>query len=106
LVDKPIDPNAAHELLQNGYKDQNHSARQLDEQLIQQADLVLVMEEFQHQRLMRDYPSCSGKVMLLGKWLNNLEINDPYRKSSEAFALVFQQIEQACQLWSEKLAKK
>ena len=71
--------------------------------MLQEADLVLVMEKFQQQRLMRDYPALSGKVMLLGKWLNNLEINDPYGKSAEAFALVFQQIEQACQAWSEKL---
>jgi protein-tyrosine phosphatase len=89
----------------HGYDSRNHSARQLTEQLIQEAELVLVMEEFQQRRLMRDYPSSSGKVMLLGKWLNNLEINDPYRKSSEAFALVFEQIERACQVWSEKLPK-
>lgn len=89
----------------HGYDYQDHTARQLDEQLIQDADLVLVMEEFQQRRLMRDYPSSSGKVLLLGKWLNNLEINDPYRKSIEAFALVFDQIERACQAWSEKLTK-
>ena len=104
LVDKPIDKNAAQQLDKHGYSSQNHSARQLTEQLIQEAELVLVMEEFQQRRLMRDYPSSSGKVMLLGKWLNNLEINDPYRKSSEAFALVFDQIERACDAWSEKLS--
>jgi len=67
---------------------------------------VLVMERFQQQRLMQQYPALSGKVMLLGKWLNNLEINDPYGKSAEAFAQVFQQLEQACQAWSEKLGGK
>jgi protein-tyrosine phosphatase len=75
----------------------------LDEQMLQQADLVLVMENFQQRRLMAEYPSASGKVMLLGKWLNNLEINDPYGKSTEAFSLVFKQIESACEAWSEKL---
>jgi protein-tyrosine phosphatase len=103
LVGKPINSNAGHQLTVNGYKDQNHSARQLNQKLVQEADLVLVMEEFQRRRLMRDYPSESGKVMLLGKWLDNLEINDPYRKSAEAFALVFEQIEQSCQAWAKKL---
>ena len=103
LVGKPINSNAGHQLSFNGYKDQTHSARQLDQRLVQEADLVLVMEEFQRRRLMRDYPSESGKFMLLGKWLDNLEINDPYRKSAEAFALVFEQIEQSCQAWAEKL---
>jgi protein-tyrosine phosphatase len=74
--------------------------------MVQEADLILVMEVFQQQRLMKEYPAVSGKVMLLGKWLDNLEINDPYRKSSEAFALVFEQIKSACKLWSDKLGGK
>ena len=106
LVDKPIDESAAKELIAHGYNSEGHSARQLDEQMVQQADLILVMENFQQQRLMKEYPAASGKVMLLGKWLNNLEINDPYRKSAEAFSLVFEQIESACKLWSLKLGGK
>ena len=106
LVDKPIDESAAKELIAHGYSSEGHSARQLDEQMVQAADLILVMENFQQQRLMKEYPASSGKVMLLGKWLNNLEINDPYRKSSEAFSLVFEQIESACKLWSDKLGGK
>jgi protein-tyrosine phosphatase len=104
LVGKPINFNAMHQLSLNGYMDQKHSARQLSQKLIQEADLVLVMEEFQRRRLMREYPSESGKVMLLGKWLGNLEINDPYRKSAEAFSLVFEQIERACKAWARKLS--
>jgi protein-tyrosine phosphatase len=105
-LDKPIDDSAKKELIAHGYNSNDHSARQLNEQLVREADLILVMENFQQRRLMRDYPAASGKVMLLGKWLNNLEINDPYRKSSEAFALVFDQIETACKLWSDKLGDK
>ena len=103
---KPIDVSAAKELMAHGYRFEGHSARQLDEQMVQAADLILVMEDFQQQRLMKEYPASSGKVMLLGKWLNNLEINDPYRKSLEAFSLVFEQIESACKLWSDKLGGK
>ena len=103
---KPIDANASYELKTNGYAFNSHSARQLDDRMLQQADLVLVMEIFQQQRLMAEYPAASGKVMLLGKWLNNLEINDPYGKSAEAFSMVFKQLEQACEIWSEKLGGK
>lgn len=106
LVDKPIDDSAAKELIAHGYNSEGHSARLLNEQLIQEADLILVMENFQQQRLMQQYPAASGKVMLLGKWLGDLEINDPYRKSSEAFSLVFEQIESAAKLWSDKLGGK
>lgn len=103
LVDKPIDENAEKELIAHGYSSGAHSAQQLNTQLIQEADLILVMENSQQHQLMKQYPTSSGKVMLLGKWLSNLEINDPYRKSAEAFGLVFEQIESACKLWSDKL---
>lgn len=106
LADKPIDASAVKELQAHGYSSDNHISRQLTDQMVQEADLILVMEVFQQQRLMKEYPAASGKVMLLGKWLDNLEINDPYRKSSEAFALVFKQIESACKLWSDKLGGK
>jgi len=106
LVGKPIDKNAAYELDSHGYGFENHSARQLDDLLVQQADLILVMELFQQQRLMAEFPAASGKVMLLGKWLDNIEINDPYGKSAEAFALIFKQIETACEGWSDKLVGK
>ena len=103
LVGQPIDPSASFELIQKGYDSENHSARQISDRLVQEADLILVMEKFQQQRLMSEYPAASGKVMLLGKWQDNLEINDPYRKSAEAFAQVFNQIENACDAWSERL---
>ncbi|AWF33912.1 low molecular weight protein-tyrosine-phosphatase etp [Klebsiella oxytoca] len=41
--------------------------------------------------------------MLFGQWLNQREIPDPYRKSDEAFASVYELIEQAGLLWAEKL---
>jgi len=103
LVGKPIEANAGRQLSVNGLKPDNHAAQQLNAQMIQETDLVLVMEFQQQQRLMREYPAYSGKIMLLGQWLDNKEINDPYGKSDQAFALVFRQIEQACDAWSQKL---
>ena len=41
--------------------------------------------------------------MLFGHWLNGKEIPDPYRKSEEAFALVYQLIEKAGLFWVKKL---
>jgi protein-tyrosine phosphatase len=40
--------------------------------------------------------------MLFGQWLNQKN-PDPYRKSDEAFASVYQLIEQAGLRWVEKL---
>lgn len=41
--------------------------------------------------------------MLFGHWLDGREIPDPYRKSDEAFELVYQLIEQASQRWVARL---
>jgi len=41
--------------------------------------------------------------MLFGQWLEQREIPDPYRKSEEAFCLVYQLIEQAGLRWVDKL---
>ncbi|MBE3275564.1 protein tyrosine phosphatase, partial [Klebsiella pneumoniae] len=41
---------------------------------------------------------------LFGHWLGQREIPDPYKKSQEAFELVYKLIEQAGNLWAEKLS--
>jgi len=103
LVDHGIEQHAAQLLQDHGFNDQDHKARQVENQLIVNADLILVMEKKHQQRLMSQYPSASGKIMLLGKWNNNEEIPDPYKKSIEAFEHSFEQIEKNCQHWADKL---
>lgn len=44
--------------------------------------------------------------MLFGHWLQQREIPDPYKKSEEAFSLVYQLIAQAGNLWAQKLGAK
>ena len=66
-------------------------------------DLILVMEKSHLEQIGRIAPEARGKTMLFGQWLNQKEIPDPYRKSDEAFASVYQLIEQAGLRWVEKL---
>lgn len=98
-----VDALANEQLVKGGYASVEHSAVQVNDAMVRDADLILVMELSQQQRLMKDYPAASGKIMLLGKWMSNTEINDPYGKSAEAFSSVFTQIERASSLWVEKL---
>ena len=44
--------------------------------------------------------------MLYGHWCNQRDIPDPYRKSEEAFASVYNLIELAGERWAEKLGAK
>lgn len=103
LDGNPINKFAFQILEEEGYKELDHSARTVNIKMLQEADLVLVMEKIHQQKLIHSYPQLSGKIMLLGKWQNNIDISDPYGKSYEAFQEVFKQINQACVSWSKKL---
>ena len=78
----------------------NHTKGQaLTESIIKENQLILVMED-NHKRLICDlYPFSTGKVFLLGKWLEDPEIIDPYKKSIEMFRATYEKIDQSCQQW-------
>jgi len=102
LVDEPADPNAVQLMQARGIDITAHRARQLVPEMVDQAELILVMEEG-HQRYIRSVsPAACGKIHSLGKWME-LEIPDPYKKSPEYFASTLALIEQGVDAWAEKL---
>ncbi|GAA5186456.1 low molecular weight protein-tyrosine-phosphatase [Ferrimonas gelatinilytica] len=103
LVGKPVDPKAARLLEQAGLPHQDHRARQLTQEIAREADLILVMEPGHIGAVTQIAPFSHGKVFLLGKWLGDLAIPDPYRQSEEAFAHVYGLMEKACNGWSKVL---
>lgn len=103
LVDEPIEENAAQLLNSHHYNSDNHHARQVSTEIVNNAELILVMEKKHQQILMQKYPAASGKVMLLGKWNNEQEIHDPYKKSNDAFEHAFIIIEKNCNVWASRL---
>ena len=80
-----------------------HIAKKLNAEHLRKADLILVMETSHIRAVEKICPTVRGKVMLFGQWLSNKDIADPYRRSDEMFALVYQQIEAAANKWAEKL---
>lgn len=110
LVDNGVDPSAKTLAEQMGLDVSQHRARQINGELIQRADLILVMSEGQRREVCRLAPPASGKTMLFGRWLasadggrNGVEIPDPYRKSFEAFEHVHHLLVQAADTWKAKL---
>ena len=81
-----------------------HRSKPVDSQLLSVADLILVMTGGHKRRLSERYPQFSGKIMLLGHWIDGgISISDPHRKSVEAYRQVFLQIQDACDRWAAKL---
>ncbi|HHL19038.1 MAG TPA: low molecular weight phosphotyrosine protein phosphatase [Thiothrix sp.] len=81
----------------------DHCAQQLNTLLLSRADLVLVMEQAHLNTIHHNYPAARGKVFLLGKWINNKQIVDPYQKGEQAFQDSLHAIEASISGWQNKI---
>ncbi|WP_252109650.1 MULTISPECIES: low molecular weight protein-tyrosine-phosphatase [unclassified Halomonas] len=107
LVGSQIDANARALAEKDGLEMGDHQARQLTREMLDRADLILVMSDQQRLAVAELSSAALGKTMRLGQWLENgrgKDIPDPYRKSAEIFQHVHQLMDQAVQAWVSKLA--
>ena len=104
LHQHPLEATASRVLEEHGHTYEPHQARQLTSELVSAADLILVMEQWQIEAVLKLAPVARGKVFLLGKWQSNREIQDPYRRGKPAFLQAYGLIQQATQAWAELLA--
>lgn len=105
LVDKPIEPTALSVLQQHGHSPEPHRARQLTGSILRDNDLVLVMEKRHIQGITDLAPQVRGKTFLLGKWIEEREIPDPYRRDRETFELIYGLIENSVNAWAQRLKR-
>ncbi|MBB3229548.1 low molecular weight protein-tyrosine-phosphatase [Halomonas stenophila] len=106
LVGQGVEPKARRLAEAEGLDVSGHEARQLTSEILQGADLVLVMSAGQRLVVSQMDPAALGKTMLFGRWLEGgqgHEIPDPYRKSDEAFQQVHKLLVQAADSWVGKL---
>jgi protein-tyrosine phosphatase len=99
LVGNPMDKTAHEVLNDHGVEHASHRARQVDSEMLHRADLILVMEQSHVQHIRQIAPEVHGKTFLLGKWLDNTEIPDPYRQSKPAFEHVHSLLTQSVESW-------
>ena len=99
LVDHPADSSAIYTAKENGLDLSPHKGRSISEEIIKNSDLILVMENFQKKFITENFSFSLGKVYLLGKWSDDSEIVDPYKKSIEMFRTVYEKINESCQQW-------
>lgn len=103
LVGKPIDAEMKKQLLEGGVDPEGHAARQLNRDMLNQADIVLVMEPGHRKAIADILPGAMAKTFLAGKWLGDESVGDPYRKSPEVFAICFAQLVECADSWVSKL---
>ncbi|VUS60214.1 Low molecular weight protein-tyrosine-phosphatase Etp [Klebsiella spallanzanii] len=105
LKNYPADSSAEKVAEKHGISLEGHRGTQFSSKISKDYDLLLVMEQEHIEQISKIAPEARGKTMLLGHWLDRKEIPDPYKKSDEAFELVYQLIEQSCQCWADKLVR-
>ena len=103
LVDHAADASAIAVAENHNLSLEGHKGRQFTGTLGRQYDLILVMEKHHIEQVTKIAPEARGKTLLIGHWLGNKEIPDPYRQSMEAFEFVYQLLDQACNSWAGKL---
>ncbi|MCC5879115.1 MAG: low molecular weight phosphotyrosine protein phosphatase [Idiomarina sp.] len=98
-----MDRNAKKIASGHGHSFPTHVARQFDSEMAREFDLILVMEADHRNMIAEKYPEAMAKTMLLGKWQDNKDIPDPYKKSDEVFEHVFKMLDSATASWASKL---
>ena len=105
LVGKPADPKSVAIMAEKNIELNNHCAQQINSVLVSAADLILVMEKMHIDAIQSKFPEARGKVHLIGKWNDNEEIPDPYKKNNDAFVNAVSLIESGLNAWQKKLWK-
>jgi protein-tyrosine-phosphatase len=93
----PADPVAAKLLTASGYDNADHQSRLLTEEMVAQADLILVMEDNHRKLILEQYPPAESKVRLLKSYSRDYaeaggDIGDPHRMSIYRYRLCFSEI--------------
>ncbi len=103
LVGHEMDATAREVAAEHGLECKPHSGTKLTRELCRQADLILVMEQRQKERLSQLAPEASGKTMLLGHWINQQEVPDPFKRSRDVYEQAYTIMEKAVAEWVKRL---
>ncbi len=104
LVGYPPCDTSQRLMLDRGLDISNYRALQLNDNLIHEADLILVMEMEQKKRIELQNPTARGKVYRLGEW-SNFEVPDPIGQSDKFFKDVLLLIDKGVSDWMSKLKR-
>ena len=92
----PADPEMITFLREKNIPEGEHSSRMISQDNIDWADLILVMEDYHHDYIVRSWPEAEDKIEMLGKYIAfdqpDDEIIDPYGRSPYHYRLVQSQI--------------
>lgn len=84
-------------LAKEGMDVSGHRAQRLTDEFVKRSDLILVMEKFQEDEVLKRVPDAKGRIYLLGEFCpraNHIEIPDPIAKPIGVYIEVFNLIKE------------
>jgi len=105
MVDYPADPYSVAIMAERNIDISAHRARQIDDEIVSNSDLILTMEKRHNKKIQSMFFGTTGKVHLIGKWLNDREIADPVGKDERTFRVAMANIERGLDLWVNQIRK-
>ena len=102
---KPAHPLAQVVGTQGGLLLSKHATQPLHKEQVERADMILVMEWGQRNRVIKLYPHAGKKVFLLRQFYDHSvrEVADPYSGTLEDFHTCFSMIRKACDVLMAQL---
>ena len=93
----PADPKTVEILDEHGLDGAGHHSKLLTEDMISQADMIIVMEGIHKKIIVEKYPEAEGKIHLLKSFSPDYneeyaDIKDPYKLSIFQYRLCFSEI--------------
>ena len=104
LVGYPADDMALQLMAARGLDLSGHRARQANRDIVQGADMILVMDHRQRKHLEEQYPATTGKIFRLCEFSKS-DVPDPYRKTQTAFEDALALIDEGVGAWVPKIKK-
>lgn len=80
----------------------DHIAKQITEELVRSADLILTMSTSQSKWIEEQWPHCRGKTFRIGHWIHK-DVADPYGHNEQAFETAKQDIIDSLEQWFNKI---
>lgn len=99
----PVDAAAEQVMASRGLSMAAHVARQIRQEHLVAADLVLAMEQRHLSALRALEPKARKKMSLLGKWRGDAEVADPYGRDLAFFEETFVKIERLVGDWPGRI---
>lgn len=104
LVGENADPKAVDSMSAHGIDITTHVAKQIDEELLGSADLVLTMSTYQVKSIEAQWPHCRGRTFRIGHWIDK-DILDPYGHDESAFEKARKDIVDSLDHWFKKISE-